>query len=190
MAFFYVQHHSPFFRQGEIVNNLFELKLQITGQKSIDDVRKDAKFDPIVHQYVIVVSQDCDLEWDYKARLGHAPEGKLLTHILFCALFTQAEVRSRSGLKHELWKRARQNQDERYHRLDEALINGTEERLPELIADFKMTFSLPNEFAYWLVSTSQAIRKGALSSPYLEGFMHRLYYFLGRVATPELSSEP
>ncbi len=183
VAFFYVRHNDPFLKQGEIVNNLFELKLQITEQKSIDDVRKDAKFDPIVHPYVIVVSQDCDLEWDYKARLGDAPEEKLLTHILFCALFTQAEVRSRSGLTHELWKRARQNQDEREHRVEESLRKVTEEMLPEWIADFKTTFSLPNEFAYWLVSTSQAIRKGALSSPYLEDFMHRLYSFLGRVAT-------
>jgi len=185
VAFFYVQHNSPFFRQGEIVNNLFELKLQITEQKSIDDVRKDAKFDPIVHPYVIVISQDCDLEWDYKARLGEASEDKLLTHILFCALYPQDEVRSQRGLSSQLWKRVIQNQDERYHRLDGAPINGTEETLPALIADFKTTFSLPNEFAYWLVSTSQAIRKGALIPPYLEDFMHRLYYFLGRVATPE-----
>ena len=189
MAFFYVQHNSPFFRQGEIVNNLFELKLQITEQKSIDDVRKDAKFDPIVHPYVIVISQDCDLEWDYKARLGDASEEKLLTHILFCALFTQDEVRNRSGLRHELWKRVRQNQDERYHRLDEAPIKDTENNLPELIADFKTTFSLPTEFVYWLISTGQATRKGALYSPYLEDFMHRLYSFLGRVATPELLRE-
>ena len=61
---------------------------------------------------------------------------------------------------------------------------GTGEIVPKLIADFKTTFSLSNEFAYWLVSTGQANRKGALFSPYLEHFMHRLYGFLGRVATP------
>jgi hypothetical protein len=206
----YVRHNSPFLRQGEIINNLFEFRLQMSEVKSIDDVRKTAKFDPIIHPYVIVVSQDCDLEWDYKARSEKASEDKLLTHILFCALFTLDEVRSRSGLKSELWKRVRQNQDERYHHLDEALLisaeqctnefvadihkmstedfhkkYGTGEIVPELIADFKTTFSLPNEFAYWLVSTGQANRKGALFPPYLEDFMHRLYSFLGRVATPE-----
>jgi len=207
----YVRHNSPFLRQGEIVSNLFEFKLQMSEEvKSINDVPETAEFDPIAHSYVIVVSQGCDLEWDYRARSEGASDDKLLTHILFCALFPLDEVRSRSGLKSELWKRVRQNQDERYHHLDEALLVNTEqftnefvaamhkmssedfhkkhetaEIVPELIADFKTTFSLPTEFTYWLVSTGLANRKGALFPPYLEDFMHRLYSFLGRVATPD-----
>ncbi len=189
MAFFYVQHNSPFFRQGEIVNNVFELKLQITEQKSIDDVRKDTKFDPIVHPYVVVISQDCDLEQDYGARIGQVPDDKLLTHVLVCALFTKDELKIRSKIGSDLWKSVRQNQDERYHYLIEAPIKDTENNLPELIADFKTTFSLPTEFVYWLISTKQATREGALCSPYLEDFMHRLYSFLGRVATPSFEGE-
>ncbi len=184
MPFSYVQHNSPFVRQGEIINNLFELKLQIPEGKSIDGLSKRAKFDPIVHPYVIIVSQDCDLEWDYKARSGEAAKDKLLTHMLFCALFSKDETIERSNLKSDLYKRVRQNQNERYHHLDEAPVNGAEDNLPELIADFKTTFSLSVEFVYWLVSTGQAIRKGALLPPYLEDFMHRLYSFLGRVAIP------
>jgi hypothetical protein len=205
----YVQHNSAFLRQGEIINNLSEFTPQISEAESISDLRKRATFDPITHPYVIVVSQDCDLEWDYRARSKEASGDKLLTHILFCALFTLDEVRIRSGLKSELWKRVRQNQDERYHHLDESLLvsaeqcttefvagvykmssadfhekYGAEETVPELIADFKTTFSLSNEVAYWLVSTGEATRKGALLSPHLEDFMHRLYSFLGRVATP------
>lgn len=184
MPSLYVQHNSPFLRQGEIINNLLEFKLQIPEGNSIDDVRGGAKIDQILHPYVIVVSQDCDLEWDYKARSGEVSDDKLLTHILFCALFTQDEVRSRSKLSTEPWRRTRQNQDERYHYLIEAPVHDAENSLPELIADFKSTFSLPNEFVAWLVSTGQITRKGSLSSPYLEDFMHRLYSFLGRVATP------
>ena len=210
MPSLYVRHNSPFLRQGEIISNLVEFKLRTSEAKSINDVSEKGKADQITHQYVIVVSQDCDLEWDYKARSEEASEDKLLTHILFCALFPLDEVRNRGRLKSELWKRVGQNQDERYHHLDEALListeqctnefvadihkmstedfhkkYGTEEIVPELIADFKTTFSLPNEFAYWLVASGQANRKGALFSPYLEDFMHRLYGFLGRVATPE-----
>ncbi len=183
MPFSYVRHNSPFIRQGEIVNNLFELKLLIPQRKTID-VNKE-KFVPIVQPYAIVVSQDCDLKWDYEARSsGEVSEGKILTHVLFCALFTQDEVKSRSNLKSDQWKRVRQNQDERYHYLSEAPVRDTENSLPELIADFKTTFSLPVEFVYWLISTGQAIREGSLFPPYLEDFMHRVYSFLGRVATP------
>jgi hypothetical protein len=187
VSLLYVLHGSPFLRQGEIINNLLELKPQITEQKSIEDFSKDAKFEPIEHPAVIVVSQDCDLEWDYKARLGEASESKILAHIFFCPLYSPDEVKIQSGLTSQPWKRVGQNQDERYHHLDEAPINGTEERLPELIADFKATLSLPNEFVYWLVSTNQVVRKCALPSPYLEDFMNRLYHFLGRVATPPMT---
>jgi hypothetical protein len=184
VALSYVQHNSPFLKQGEILNNLFELKLQVPVETTIDTIPQP-KFEQVSHPYVIVVSQDCDLEQDYKARSGGVSKDKLLAHIIFCALFTQDEVRGRSNLKSDQWKRVWQNQDERYHYLREAPVLGTENSLPELIADFKTTFSLPVEFVYWLVSTGQTIREGTLLSPYLEDFMHRLYGFLGRVATPE-----
>lgn len=187
MAFCYVACDSPDLQQGEIISDLFEFKLQLTERKTIDATKE--KFIPVSHPYTIIVSQDCDLEQDYRARTGQIPDDKLVTHVLVCALFTQDEFRNRSRIGSDLWKRVRQNQDERYHYLIEATIRDTENNLPELIADFKTVFSLPTEFVYWLLSTEQATRRGALCSPYLEDFMHRLYSFLGRVATPEISGE-
>lgn len=189
MVFNYLSYNSPNLRQGEIVSNLFELKLQIPDRSTID--AENEKFAPIVHPFVIVVSQDCDLEQDHGARLGTVASDKLLTHVLVCALFTQDELEDRNGIKGSArWKRVRQNQDERYHCLSEAPIEGTKNILPELIADFKTTFSLATDYFYWLVSSGQATREAALSSPYVEDFMHRIYSFLGRVATPEISVEP
>lgn len=170
----------PWLRQGEIIKDLFELQLQIPD---VGTLSQPQKFNPIDHPYSIIASPDCDLEWDYKARHGQAPEHKQLTHILFCSLFLEGEVRLRN-INSELFKRVRQNQDERYHSLAPAPINGLEDYLPWLFADFKITFSLPVSYVYWLVSSGQAIRKGSLPSPHLEDFIHRLYSFLGRVATP------
>ena len=183
MAFSYIRHDSLFLRQGEIISNLFEPQLQIPNSDTID-TKRGAKIVPIVHPYTIIVSQDCDLKWDYDARQGGVAEDKLLSHILFCALFTKDEIITRNKLKSDLFKRVRQNQDERYHHLDEALVGSTQDTLPELIADFKSIFSLQTELVYWFLSSNQATRQGALFSPYLEDFMHRLYNFLGRVATP------
>lgn len=182
-ALSYIRCDSPFLKQGEIIYNMYELQLQIP-QATIATASQGTKFNPIEHPYAIVISQGCDLEQDHRARSGQTSSDKLLTHVLFCALFSQDEVRVRSKLTTDPMKRVRQNQDERYHYLSEAPIDGTETSLPELIADFKTTFSLPVDFVYWLISTEQATRKGALLSPYLEDFMHRLYSFLGRVATP------
>lgn len=183
MPFYYERPNSPYLRQGEIINALFELQLQIPLETTID-LNQPAKFDRVDHPYSIVVSQDCDLEWDYKARQGQAPEGKLMTHVLFCAMFSEDELRGRGNLTNELFRRVERNQDERYHHLLAAPIFGTEEGIPELFADFKTTFSLPVEFVYWATSTAQVNRSGSLPSPYLENLMHRLYSFLGRVATP------
>jgi len=187
VALFYVQHNSPFLRQGEIISNLLEFKLQIPGGKSVEEVLGSARLDPIVHPYVIVISQDCDLEWDYKARLGQTSEHKVLIHTLFCGLFPRDEILDQTKRKSEAFRRIKDSQDERYHYLSPAPINQTGDSLPELVADFKSTFSLPTEFVYWLVSTAQVIRKGELPSPYLEDFMHRAYSFLGRVATPPMT---
>jgi hypothetical protein len=183
IVFFYVRHNGLCLRQGEIISNLCEFKLQIPEEKTIESI-KEPKFDPIYHTYVIVVSQDCDLEWDHKARLQEASEHKLLTHVLFCALFPREEIKDESKRKSQEFNRIKDNQNERYHYLSAAPVNGGENSLPELVVDFKTTFSLPTEFVYWLLTTGQTIRKGALSSPYLEDCMHRLYSFLGRVAIP------
>ena len=183
VAFFYIRHNDPFLKQGEIISNLVEPKLQTPEETSIHEV-KQPKFVPITHAYVIVVSQSCDLEWDYKARFGEESEHKLLEHVLFCGLFPREEIRDESKRRAQEFRQISKNQNERYHYLSEAPVNGTQDILPELIADFKTTFSLPTDFTYWLVSTGQTAREGALFSPYLEDFMHRLYSFLGRVAIP------
>ena len=184
MAFFYVRHNVPFLKQGEILTNLLEFKLQIPRETNISAI-KEPKFDPIYHPYAIVVSQGCDLEWDYNARAGEALEHKLLTHVLFCGLFSREEITDQSKRKSRVFSQIKDGRDERYHYLAPAPIDGTDESMPESTADFKTTFSLPVELVYWLVSTGQAIREGALVSPYLEEFMHRLYSYLGRVATPD-----
>ncbi len=184
MSFYYLPSHSSWLRQGEIIENLFELRPRVL-EGEIIDVKQNTKLVKIDHPYAIVASQDCDLEWDYKARQGQAEDDKLLMHVLFCDLFTQGEIYLRGRLKSDLRRRVRKNQDERYHRLNEAPIHETGQALPELYADFKATFSLPVEFVYRLISSSQAARRGFLPHPYLQDFTHRLYNFLGRVALPE-----
>lgn len=183
-SFIYIPPVFPHLRQAEVIADLYELRPQIPAG---DNVQPD-KFDPIDHPYSVVVSQDCDLEWDYKARQSQAPTHKLLEHVLFCALFPVSEIQDRSGGS-QLFKRMRQNQDERYHSLVAAPVNGLTDGLPWLFADFKMIFSLPLAFAYWQITSGQATRKGSLPSPYLEDLIHRLYTFLGRVATPPAQRE-
>jgi hypothetical protein len=52
-------------RQGEILTGVVQYN------PVIDEIPKELQelsFTPVLHPYAIVITQDCDLEWDYKAR--------------------------------------------------------------------------------------------------------------------------
>lgn len=170
--------------QGEIMENILELRPHISPEQSID-IPGSARLDPIEHKYAIVVSQDCDLEWDYSARQQATAGDKLLQHILFCDLYSEDEIRNRSNLRSDLFKRVKQNQDERYHHLKEGFVGETQQTLPELYADFKLVFSLPSDFVYLLASRGISTRRAVLPPLYIQDFVQRLHNFLARVPIPE-----
>lgn len=191
MPFCYVEPDTGPLRQGEVIERLCE----ILPAGSIEDVIRQGEDSidqgerlPVVrvdHPYSVVVSQDCDLEWDYRARRQKAPPHKLLSHVLLCGLFTRDEIRYRPGMNPGVFDRLCTNQDERYQWFESALIgdSGTES-LPELVADFKAVFSLPVEVAYELTSSGLAVRRAIIAPPYLYHFTHRLFSYLGRIAVP------
>ncbi len=183
MAFTYVRHNSPCLRQGEIIDNLFEFKLQIPTQESIDYVRERAKFDPIIHPSVILVSQDCDLEWDYKARFEGASVHKLIAHILCCSLFSRYEITDETKQKSRMFELVKQNQDERYHHFVPAPYG-----IPDLYMDFKKLITIP---PYWLYKglerpdTYKLKREAVVPVIYLQQVMHRFFGFQSRIGTPD-----
>jgi hypothetical protein len=183
LSFCYLPIESPHLRQGEIIENLFEFIPRVAAGETTE-AEKTTKLEKVSHPLVVVVSQDCDLESDYGARLGDREKDKLLVHVLLCDLFTMEEVRFRSNLKSDLFKRVRQNQDERYHHFLEGPLTCSSQRLPDLYADFKLTFSQPVDFLYWLISSGGAARRAIVPEPYLRDFIHRLHSFLGRVPVP------
>lgn len=174
-------------RQGEIISGLVYFKLNVD---SIELPEKEVI--PVYHPYVIIVSQDCDLDWDYKARNSTPQTDKLIPSILFCEVTTAESLRSR-GITSDIWKRIKINKDERYQFLqkaepnDDVLLQG----LPELGIDFKRYFSLPADEVYKRIELNEAVRRCRLTSPYLEHFSTRFAYYQFRVALPaDHQSEP
>lgn len=185
MSFHYLISATQWFKQGEIIENLYEFRPKPQESETID-LDQPITVDAINYPYTIIISQECDLKQDYETRFDQIPDGKQLEHILLCGLLLEDEIRTRPKLKSDIFRRIRQNQDERYHHFIGSKIGETEQVLPDLYADFIGTFSLPLEFMYSLVDKGLTIRKGVLPTPFLEDFIHRLYSFLGRVATPEI----
>jgi hypothetical protein len=172
-------------RQGEILTDLIQLVLDPENINFDESAVIPAI--PIIHPFAITVSQDCDLDWDFRARQGDDEKQRLLPNVLFCVVATASELRDRTDINSSIWSSIKINKNERYHFLQKAepsedILN---EGLPELGIDFKRYFTIPTNELYFQLKSAQARRRCRLISPYLEHLNTRFAYFLSRVALPE-----
>lgn len=197
MSVFSISPLEGVFRQGEIISNVIQVHLR-TDSLGADSVEVD--LEEKVHPYALVLTQDCDLDWDFKARRapvessqGHEErlrgenrrQAKLVPNILLCELTTADSLRPRLA-GGDVLRRIRDNQDERYHFFPAATATDdcTGEGLPELIADFKRLFSIPTDELYLRLTLGMR-RRVLLQSPYLQDLSSRFGYYCLRVALPE-----
>jgi hypothetical protein len=137
-----------------------------------------------------VLSQDCDLDFDFKARNGQEKEDKRLPNILFCEVITAAELKGAQAMNSSIWSSVKRNKDERYQFLQkvETADDAADQGVPELGIDFKKYFTIPTEEVYVQLQKT-ARRRCRLLSPFLEHLSTRFAHYLCRVAlpTPHLS---
>jgi hypothetical protein len=104
-------------RQCELISNLVEPRTRPDGLSGGGPLTTDLRS----HALVAVMTQDCELEGDYRARNSEPrDEPKLIDVILLCDVFPEEEVREvakRVRLDSKAWKRVKQNRDERFHYL-------------------------------------------------------------------------
>lgn len=171
----------------------------------------------ITYPYAMVVSQDCDLAWDDRAReflkapppaaSGQARSewneeerkfrSKLMDSVLFCVADEPDVVRAVSTLNKNEWQKARSNQFQRYHllRSAEAELDGQREGFPELALDFKRYFALSTEelAARVVLAVGEAgrtSRRARLATPFREDVIARFYNYQARVALPDEDRPP
>ena len=167
-------------RQGEVLAGLIQARLRT------DTIATEG---PIVvmieHPLAIVMSQDCDLDWDFRARFETPAPGRLIPNILFCEVMEASRLRGATGINSAIWRRIEQNKDERYQFLQGILPeqDALGEGLPELGLDFKRYFTIPTDEVYVRLQIS-AQRRCRLISPYREHLSTRFYGFQSRVALP------
>jgi hypothetical protein len=156
----------------------------------------------IDHEKTMVVTPDCDLLSDFLARQelleANAPnyieklQSRLLPHTQCCDLYEGSVIRQTRGLNAELWKRVRQNQDERYHCIpagEAESASTTRVQHPTLFLDFKGLFSIPTEFLYKCLISSKVERAGIVPDPWIHQMASRCFNFHGRVCIPDLNNE-
>jgi hypothetical protein len=171
-------------RQGEVLTGVIQRRRSFRSLSS-----ETPEMEEIRHPYVIVVTQDCDLEQDHRARTSAEspaiPIEKLMPNILFVQAVTWQELIAGLPKGKDIMKRVMQNKDERYQVIEQidAPVDAAGEGVPALGVDFRRCFTVPTDEVYVQLS-SNARRRCRLNSPYLEHFSKRFADFLNRVALP------
>jgi hypothetical protein len=174
-------------RQSEILSDLTRYLVEFP----------DDPMQPLVSgvpvKFSVVVSQDCDLMRDFEARRGNVPVDSN-SSVLICEAEPSDAARKRISAGSDIWKRIVQNNDERYHFLEELPkehdLQG--EGQPGLVLDFRRVFSVSTSEIYRQIglSAGPACRRCSLRSPYREHLQSRLAFYLLRVALPEPHKPP
>jgi hypothetical protein len=174
-------------RQGEIITKFWEYQAAAVGAPEANEV----SFQPIFHPILVVLSPDCDLEWDFEARQrqregeSHPWEAlshpKVIPHIIACDGFEKSSVQTRSGMNSGITRQISKNSDERYHCFPEA------SPLPDMILDFKQAQGFPTHLVYESIRLGNTERSAKVPEPYLYDLMHRFYGFLSRIGVPSLT---
>ena len=179
-------------RQGEILRDIREVA--VSGKNGQD------KYDieEVLHPFLFVVTQDCDLNQDFRSRYtdfadfpDEAMKDKFreqpkyqIEQIQLVVCQREGEIKQGADLNSELFRRVKTNQHERFHRLGPASIANTEDTL-DLYVDFKRTFSLPTAFIYSQIREDENRRLALTPDIYMRDLIHRYYSFHSRVALPE-----
>lgn len=142
--------------------------------------------------YVVVLSQDCDLEQDFRNRenLDSKTNDKYLQWVLLCPAYIADIFRDGSHLNklgltmqswpgRDDWKRITQNQIYRYHFLEAF----PDLQIPELVLDFKHCVTAPRSVLYR--EECKAGYLGTVSELYRESLSGRFAHYLCRIALPE-----
>jgi hypothetical protein len=174
-------------RQGEILSNVIQYKLDPSTLSPEDTESSLAQ--QILHSYAIIVTQDCDLDWDYRSRKSDRPQpSKLLNSVILCEVAMAEEVRysSDNNMNRKEWELVTAQRHERFYFFEKIPVECELEQigLPELTADFKKVFGIDSATLYRQIELGMAKRRALLSSPYLEHFSRRYHNFHGRVALP------
>ena len=184
-------------RQGEILTEIFEHSVVLPCDEY--SVGMEYPVHSKKHPYVIVLTQDCDLNQDYLARFTddatfddpdmekkfrNSGDKYLLSHVLVCVAQSDTEIKHASDMNRGIMKRVQNNQNERFHHLGPWQIPGKKYNELDLYIDFKRIFSLPACSLYDSVYKKPERRLALVHKLNVLDISHRLSCFLSRVALP------
>jgi hypothetical protein len=172
-------------KQGEILTGVIQYQPVVS---ELSQETQELSFESISHPYTIVVTQNCDLDWDYRARTAEKVQSsKLLNSVILCEIATAREIRDTTdNMNSKEWNLVESHRHERFYFFEKILpeCDLEQDGLPELTADCKKVFGIDAATLYRQIELGIVKRRTVLVSPYLEHFSKRYYNFHSRIALP------
>jgi hypothetical protein len=199
----YIKHNGDRIYQGDILRDFkYQDRVFIEDNK----IKIQERNIP----YLIVLTQDCDLEWDFNNHKENEkaavlqPEkaqdktkekinqDKFLQSILICPAYLAEKVRlgthleemdlTMEKLNSDRWNLVKTNQNSRYYFLD----NESNLQIPDLVIDFKHYYSIPRDMLY------KEIKKhyiNSINELFRECLSQRFAFYLSRIGLPKINDE-
>ena len=145
--------------------------------------------------YIVVMTQDCDLEQDYKNRNEGVCEkhDKHLQSILVCPAYPAEKFRVGEHLERinyvmEDWggKRFKKIKDQKYERFH-FLVADSKMQVPELVIDFKHYYTMPRNAIYMMILDEHYLV--TIRELFRESLSQRFSYFLSRIGLPDIKEK-
>lgn len=170
--------------QAEIISDLTQ------WVPELDAAGKPAQLRPRVHPFAIVMTQDCDLEQDFRERSKGADErdnDRLLPSVLFCEMMNFDRIIDRCRIKgKDNRKGVERNDNFRFQYLRAVLPDNecSGNGIPQLCIDFKRYFTIPTDEVYRQAddNSEAALRRCQLNECYREHLQHRFATCFSRVS--------
>ena len=177
----YIQKEDDRICQGDILRD-YEYLEGVSIKE--DEIKIEKRLIP----YLIVLTQDCDLENDYDNHTnGNNDNDKFLFSILVCPGYTAIDLKDglhleklKLKMQHidsKRWKIVQNNQNPRYHFLKGELIY----QIPNIVIDFKHYYTIPRDDLYKNYKNHCI---GSINELFRESLSQRFAYYLSRVGLP------
>lgn len=174
--------------QGDIYRDV-DLIQDITYTLTFEGTREYVVSE-IRYNYVVVLTQECDLEQDYNNRTGNKEDhDKYIPMILMAPAYLAESLRYGEHLQgyeqkmqhinSKEWEKLKKNDNKRYHYLkSDRNLN-----VPELAIDFKHFFTIYRDYFYNKIMNGAYL--ASLTILHREELSQRFCNFLSRIGIPD-----
>lgn len=173
--------------QGDIYRNVEVIEYIVQSDNDIE-------FSKLIFPKVVVLTQDCDLTWDFEQRSN---DDKKLISILIAPIYNIEHFyngehlselhlqmspikQGKKGRESTIRKDIKNNKNDRYHYIEVAEENI---QLVPSVVDFKHFYTVNRDYLYSVKGESFVCR---LSELYREDLSRRFANFFSRIALPDL----